>query len=354
MRFGKFFKKQPAQALEEEIRFHLEKQIELNIAAGMSPTEARRQALIEFGSVQKTKEDVRELRWTRAVDVVLQDTRYAWRMLWKNPGFTLVAVLTLSLGIGMNTAIFSLIDAVLFRMLPVSHPEELVLLRWHAHHQPKLHGHSSYGDCLQKRQGDDGYGCSLSRPFLNAVRSQSNVFSGLAAFAAAPRIDLSGNGAAAIVNNAQLVSGDYFGTLGVKATIGRTIVPSDDTPTSEPAVMLSYGYWQSAFGGAPSAVGRTIKLNGKPFTIIGVAEPSFTGLNTRCALRPMAATLHRNRARSTLVAQPEDAGSWWLVMVARPKPGVSVQQAQAAVSLLFRDETLHEQKPLLPPPMRRV
>jgi hypothetical protein len=181
----------------------------------------------------------------------------------------------------MNTAIFSLINAVLFRALPVSHPEELVLLRWHARQPAQrsaLHSHSSHGDCPQHRQGENPNGCSFSLPFLNLLRSQGTVLSGLAAFSGAPRLDLSGNGAATIVNNGQLVSGDYFATLGVKAAVGRTLQPSDDTPGAAPVLVLSYSYWQSAFGGLPNAVGRTVKLNGLPFTIVGVAEPKFTGL----------------------------------------------------------------------------
>jgi macrolide transport system ATP-binding/permease protein len=341
-----FARKKADHELEEEVRFHLEKQIEINVAAGMSLAEARRHALIEFGGVQKTKEDVREQRWTNAAGVLLQDTRYAFRMFRKSPGFTAIAVLTLALGIGMNTAIFSLIDAVLFSALPVSHPEELVVLRWHAHHQPKLHSHSSYGDCAQKRQGDDGYGCSLSLPFLNAVRSQSNLFSGLAAFSGAPRLDLSGNGAATIVNNAQLVSGDFFTTLGVKTVAGRAFSPGDDTPKAESSVMLSYGYWKSAFGGSPDAVGRTIRLNGLPFIIIGIAEPGFTGLTPgrqNDLWLPLSA---RARLSQRWTPKEDDGGSWWLVVVGRPKPGISAKQAEAALSLLFRNETLHEQKPL--------
>src|SRR5437764_887646 len=273
-----FLKHKAELELDDEIRFHLEKQIELNIAAGMSAEEARRQALVEFGGVQKTREDVRRQSWAHMAEVFLQDARYAWRMLRKNPGFTAISVLTLALGIGMNTAIFSLIDAVLFRTLPGRHPEELVLLRWHAHHQPKSHNESIWGDCPNNRAENNPSGCSFSLPVLNALHSHNEVLSGVAAFAGAPRLDLSGNGAATIVNSGQLVSGDFFPTLGIKAAMGRTFGPSDDMPAAEPAVMLSYDYWQSAFGGSPDAVGHTIRLNRIPFTIIGVVEPGFTGL----------------------------------------------------------------------------
>ncbi|HYL93146.1 MAG TPA: ABC transporter permease [Alphaproteobacteria bacterium] len=335
--------------LDAEMRFHLEKQIELNLAAGMSAEEARRQAMIAFGGVQQTKEAVREQRWPHFVENLLRDVRYALRMLRKSPGFTAVAVLTLALGIGANTAIFSLIDAVLFRALPANHPSELVLLRWHAHHSPQrtgLHSHASYGDCPQDRQGTNPNGCSFSLPFLNKLRLQGGVLSGLAAFAQAPELNLSGNGAATIVNNGQLVSGDYFATLGVKAAAGRTIAPSDDSPTAAPVVMLSYGYWQSAFAGSPSTVGRTIKLNGQPFTIVGVAEPGFAGLSPGSRFDFWLPLSARRNITPRWAPVDDDAGSWWLVIVGRPRPGVSARQVQAALSLLYADETLHEEKPL--------
>jgi predicted permease len=332
--------------LNDELRFHLEREIELNIARGMSAEEARHQALIAFGGVQQTKERVRETNRLRILEHTLQDARYALRMFGKSPGFTAVAVITLALGIGMNTAIFSLIDAVLFRALPVSHSEELVLLRWHSRHRPKIHSHSSHGDCPNQRQGENQNGCSFSLPFVNMVRAQSNLLSGVAAFAGAPRLDLSGNGAATIINRAQLVSGDYFATLGVRAALGRTLGPADDTPTAAPALVLSDGFWHTAFGASPDAVGRTVRLNGLPFTIVGVVEPGFAGLapgNKFDLWLPLSA---RRSLDLRWSSQEDDAGSWWIVAVGRLKPGVSAKQAQAEFSLLYADETVHEQKPL--------
>ncbi|HEY6306298.1 MAG TPA: ABC transporter permease [Candidatus Angelobacter sp.] len=342
-----FRKKQASGSLEDELRFHLEKEVELNVGRGMSADEARRRALIAFGGVQQTRENVRETLRTRFVEIVLQDARYAMRILGKSPGFTAIAVLTLALGIGMNTAIFSLIDAVLFRALPASHPEQLVLVRWHSHHHPRfLHSHSSYGDCPQHRQGEDQNGCSFSLPFMNLVRSQTSVFSGLAAFAGAPQLDLSGNGAATIVNRAQLVSGEYFATLGVRAALGRTLQPADDTPAAAPAVMLSYGLWQNAFGASPNTVGRTIRLNGLPFTIVGVAEQEFSGLASGRKSDLWLPLSARPRLDAGWAPEEDDSGSWWVELVGRLKPGVSAKQAQAALNLLYADETMHEQKPL--------
>src|SRR5215472_17608887 len=131
----------------------------------MSPDEARRQALIAFGGVQQTRENVSRVRWTHFVEVLAQDLRYGRRMLFKSPGFTAVAALTLALGIGMNSAIFSLIDAVLFRALPAQHPEELVVLKWHARHRAKMVGNRSYGDCALVRKPSDVARCSFSLPF---------------------------------------------------------------------------------------------------------------------------------------------------------------------------------------------
>lgn len=332
--------------LNDELRFHLEKQIEQNMARGMSAEEAGRQALIAFGGVQQTRENVRQVRWTYFAEVLAQDLRYALRVLRKSPGFTAVAVLTLALGIGMNTAIFSLIDAVLFRSLPADRQEELVLLRWHAHSRGKVHSHSSYGDCPNQRLKENPSGCAFSLPFLNMLAARNTVFSGLAAFAGAPQLDISGNGAASIVNSGQLVSGDFFATLGVQAAIGRTLSAGDNAANAAPVMMLSYAYWQNAFGGSPDAVGRVVKLNGWPVTIVGVAEPRFEGLTPGRKIDLWLPISVRAGLMPRWTPDQDDAGSWWIVILARLKPGVSPAQAQAAASLLYQDETLHEQKPV--------
>ena len=330
--------------LNDELQFHLEKEVEQNIARGMSRDEARRQALISFGGVQQTREHVRQVRWTHFTEILAQDLRYGWRILRKSPGFTTVALLTLALGIGMNTAIFSLIDAVLFRALPAKHPEELVLLKWHARHRTKMVGHRSYGDCAPRNTPDNPSGCSLSLPFFHEARSQG-LFFDVAAFAGAPELDLSGNGAASVVNNGQFASGGFFGLLGTKAAAGRVLQPADDDPKAPPVLMLSYGYWQSAFGGSPDAVGRVVRLNGASFTIVGVAEKSFTGLSPGSRI-DLWLPLSANRlVVPRWTPDDESGGMWWLVVVGHLKDGVSAGQAQSALSLLFQNLTEHGEKP---------
>jgi len=277
---------------------------------------------------------------------VLQDLHYALRMLRKSPGFTAVAVLTLALGIGANTAIFSFIDGLFLRSLPVKDPQQLVILYWSAHARPKLHTHSDYGDCgFQGGIGD----CSLSIPFFKTVRAQSNVFSGMAAFAGPLEYDFSGNGPASMAQG-QYVSGDFFSTLGVNTIIGHPLGMSDDSPSAPPAVVLSYAYWQRAFGGDRSVVGRTVRLNNISAMIAGVAEPRFTSLTPGNPVDFFMPFSVADRIRSEHWGHQDrisDPSIWWSVIVGRLKSGVSVAQAQAAASGLFVNETTHSATPLL-------
>ncbi|MHB8412404.1 MAG: ABC transporter permease [Candidatus Acidiferrales bacterium] len=282
------------------------------------------------------------------MNALLQDIRYALRMLRKSPGFTAVAVLTLALGIGANTAIFSLIDGILLRSLPVQDAQSLVVLKWSAHGRPDIHSSMSYGDCPTNysRHGQSS-SCSLSEPFFREVASQKNSFSSVAAFAGAGQLDLSGNGPASVLS-AQAVSGEFFPMLGVRAAAGRLIVPSDDSVSAPPVVVLNYGYWKSEFGGSALAIGKTIRLNNVPFTIVGVADPRFNSLSPGQIYDvwvPLSVLPQLNPVPQ-VKARPTDVYSWWLVVIGRLKPGVIRGQAQAAVTTLFRNDMLHGAKPL--------
>lgn len=275
---------------------------------------------------------------------LLQDVRYGFRLLRNSPGFSIAALLMLALGIGGNTAIFSLVDAVALRSLPVRDPSQLVVLRWAANKPPHAHGFSSFGDC-DRSTGNDASGCSLPLPLFNRMQSETKIFSNVTAFAGPNQFALGGNGPAQMIEG-ELVSGDYFRTLGVTAAFGRTLQPDDDDVSASPAAVLSYAFWQKAFGGEPSAIGRTIRLNGKPFTIVGVAERSFTNLSpgkTQDLYLPIAMM---SRLDIPWARDMRSMDEWWLVVLARLKPGVSLSQAQAAANLVFRNELLHGSTPL--------
>ncbi|MGB6623883.1 MAG: ABC transporter permease, partial [Candidatus Acidiferrales bacterium] len=213
------------------------------------------------------------------MNTLLQDLRYGIRVLTKSPGFTAIAILTLALGIGANTAIFSMISGVLMRALPIQDAQNVVVLKWSARKSPGMHNSSSYGDCTQHRERNGpSSSCSFSEPFFHDVASQANVFSSVAAFANSGQMDLSGNGTASVLH-AEGISGEYFSLLGVRAAAGRLIAPGDDSVSAPPVVVLNYGYWKTQFGGSPSAIGKSVRLNNVPFTIIGVAEPQFDSLS---------------------------------------------------------------------------
>ncbi|HEV2424757.1 MAG TPA: ABC transporter permease, partial [Terriglobia bacterium] len=274
-----------------------------------------------------------------------QDVRYGLRMLAKSPGFTAVAILTLALGIGANTAIFTLIDAVMLRSLPVQDPQRLAVFGWKAHADPKYHSYSSFGDC--GRNGN-GSGCSFSVPLFDAMRKQATVFSGLTAIAGPMQAVVSGHGAATM-GRGEIVSGDFFPTVGVNMVLGRPLGPSDDSPSAPPAIVLSYAYWQKAFGGERSVIGRVIHLNGTAFTIVGVTEPHFTNLapgKTQDFFLTLssAGSLNVPWLRGPQVMT--DTQSWWLVILGRLKSGVSMSQAQAGATSIFRNQMLHGARPL--------
>jgi predicted permease len=332
--------------LDDEMRFHLEKQIELHVAAGSSPDEARRQALIEFGGVDQARENVRETRSTHFVDVIVQDTRYALRLLRKTPGFTSIAVLTLALGIGMNTAIFSLIDGVLFRTLPVHKAEELVLLKWHAHNRPLLMSQRGYGYCESHFDGTDYRSCSFSLPWLKEVAAQTNLFSDVAAMAGGGRINLSGNGPATILNGAQLVSGSFFHTIGIPASMGRTLLPADDDVSAPAVMVISYGYWKSAFGGTAETVGKTVRLNGVPFTIVGVMAKDFSGITAGDQIDVWFPLSSEARLDPGWTPKDDNYQYWKVNILARLNPGVQRKQAQTVLTSMFGNHTFNAPKPL--------
>jgi predicted permease len=274
------------------------------------------------------------------------DVLHGLRVLAKTPGFTTVAILTLALCIGANTAIFSIIDTVMFKSLPVRDPQHLMLLQWTVRGKLKSHSFSSYGDCSNRSGVANPHGCSLSKPFLEDVR-RHGPFSSLAEFAGAGSITVSGN-VAVHQATGQYVSGDYFQALGVGPAAGRMFVPADDAPAAAPVAVLQYAYWKRVFAGDRSIIGKTLDLNGLPFTIVGVAAESFAYL-TPGNIRDLSVPLVQRRnlqQRFAWSPRQEDAGSFWIVAAGRLKPGISAQAAQSQLTALFLNHLMHAEKPL--------
>ena len=351
-RLRSFFRRaQLDRDLDAEMSAHLDLAIEENLQRGLSPAEARRQALLRFGGPQQAKEKHREARSLPFLDTLLQDLRFAFRMLRKSPGFTAVAILTLALGIGANTAIFSLINAALLRSLPVRDPQRLVVFQWAAHNSPNTKGYYSYMSCPANASGE--HGCSFSYPMFHQFQALQDAFSSVVALGGDVGLNLRGNGPASFAHG-EIISGEFFDTLGVGAAVGRTLSPSDDTPGAPPVVVLAYGYWQRAFGGDPSVAGKTILLNNIPVTIVGVAAKEFPGLDPARArqiwlplsLSPqLGKDLYGTKGGDDPSLEAGD-GIWWVYSVARLKQGISLGQAQAAADAVFHNDVLDKTKEL--------
>lgn len=290
------------------------------------------------------KQSVRMSGRGAGFETLWQDVRFALRMLLKTPGFTAMIVVTLALGIGANTAIFTLVDAELLQSLPVSHAEQLTVFEWSAHAFPITSGMYNSGDCWTTPSAGSTSGCYLSFPIFTAMINRDDLFANVTAFAGPANLDLAGNGQATIATG-ELVSGSYFETLGVRPAMGRVLVPSDDQKGASPVAVLDYAYWLSAFNANPSVVGKTIRLNNVLFAIVGVADPAFTRLTPGRSVNVYIPLTEGKALGLAWAADEQDNASWWLTVVGRLRPGVTKMKAAAAVSLQFRNETTHGAMP---------
>jgi putative ABC transport system permease protein len=259
--------------LDKELRFHFESQVAAKVRSGIPESEARRLARIEFGGIEQIKEDCRERRGTIWLESLLQDIRYALRQLGKSPGFTLTAVLTLALGIGATTAIFTLVQQVMLQSLPVTKPDQL----WRIGDQP----HCCNWDGYSQNSDDELSDWSLF-PWeaYKLFRANTPGFQDLAALQAGSlslAVRRPGSSGPPDTANGQYVSGNFFETLGISAWRGRLLIDADDREGAPPVAVMSFHAWQEKYGSDPSAVGSTYQINGHAFTIIGVAPAGFVG-----------------------------------------------------------------------------
>ncbi|HVI73192.1 MAG TPA: ABC transporter permease, partial [Pyrinomonadaceae bacterium] len=288
--------------IDGELRAHLEMEVEANREMGMTLEEARLSAGKSFGNLGSIRDLAYEVKGGGFMETVWQDLRYSARMLFKHRGFTIIAVLTLSLGIGANTAIFSIVNAVLLRPFPYQSPEQLVIV------------------------GEGVSGGSVSYPNFVDWRDDRNVFESASAVRSNESYNFSGAGEPERLQG-RLVSAGFLTLLGVKPLIGRDFLPEDNRPGAAPAVMLSYGFWSRNFGNDPNIIGKTITVNNQSYTVIAVTPQDFEfGLPADVTI-PIGLSAERFKARGA------DPG---ISVVARLKPNVSQQQTETELNVVYK------------------
>ena len=321
--------------LERELRSHLELEAEDQQENGLPPAEAHLAARKAFGNASLIQEEIRALSAWTALERLAQDLRYGWRTMGRNRAFAAVAILTLALGIGANTVIFSLLNAVELRRLPVRDPHQLVMLQWSTNAKWKWDGaSSSYSGCDAERLHAAYAGCNFSYPAFEYFRSKANTVSEIAAVAGPAGMQARIRGEIVHISE-QFVSGNFFRMLGVTARLGRTIEESDDRADAAPVAVLSSRFWEAHFHADPAVLGRTVSLEGSAFTVVGVAGKGFTGLEPS-ASPDLWIAVH---AGSHLVF-----GWWsslapdtrWLYVIGRLKEGVAREQARAEIDVLLQ------------------
>ncbi len=321
----------------DELQFHVDRETEKYLNMGMSRDEATRQARLAVGGLDQVKEECRDARGVSLVENTVQDLRYAARMLRRNSGFGAVVVTTLMLGIGANTTIFTLIDAVLLKTVPVKNPRELVLLQWTTPTGNPAGSNWMNGDTWQER--GRSVGTAFSYVTFRDIRAHNQAFSDVFAFTGlGDHMNVLVNGEAGLAHG-QAASGNYFSALGVHPVFGRVFVESDDELGAPPVCVISHRYWEGRFGGDRSVAGKAVRIAGVPFTIIGVAPPEFFGLEpghptevwVPLSTQPLVLTTWDPNV-SLFTA----ADHWWVSIMGRLRPGISQAQAAIGLDLIFK------------------
>jgi predicted permease len=325
--------------LREEMEFHIQSMIDELVAQGMSKPEAHAAAHRKFGNMTQKSEEARSTWIARWMNDLAQDLRYAARSFLRSPGFTTATLLTLALGIGATTAIYSLVDQVILHALPVRDPARLVLVDWN-------------GDQVA---GGFGSWNLMSYPMCRDLRQQTRFFDGVLCRAEID-VNLSAGGDPKPIG-AEIVSGTYFSVLGVGAALGRVIEETDDAaPGASPVVVLSNEFWRTEFGGAADILGRKLLINQHPMTVVGVAAAGFHGVDVGVVPSfwiPASMYAEAIPGSEDLLHHP----TTWMQILARLHPGITLAQAQAGVQPWFKawlkDNTLRPGFPVITADRRR-
>jgi predicted permease len=305
--------------IHEELSSFFEASVADKMRHGMSRDQALRAARTEIGSAETVRHKVWSAGWESAADSLAQDIRYGIRQILKSPGFSLVAIVSLALGIGANTAIFTLIDDLLLKQLPVRDPQQLL----------------SFGDGTSSgtmEVSSTGAYDIFPYEFYRRIASQPNPFQGVTAFASFPTLISvrTSSAAAATQANAHLVSGTFFSVLGANPQLGRTFTPDDAAiPGRNPVAVISHRYWQQSLASDPAVIGRSLAINGTSFTIIGVMPPQFYGVEVNPQSPDMWLPItmqHEVMLQPSLITP---TGLFWIHIMARRKPGIPTAQAQS-------------------------
>src|SRR5690242_10610137 len=313
-----FRRKKLESCLDRELRYHLERRISDLEKRGLPSGEARRQALLELGGVAQIQEEVRDIWLSRWLRDFTYDLRFSLRSFLRTPTFTITAGLSLVLGIGATTAIYSLVDQVLLHALPVRQPERLVLIDWR-------------GD-----QVANGFGSwnLMSYPICRDLDNQKQFFEGVFC-RALTTVNLS-TGGDYRPETAEIVSGNYFLVLGVEPAVGRVLANDDDgTPNANPVAVLSHDFWETQFGGAPDVIGRKVLVNRYPLTIIGVAASTFKGIDVG---QVPSIWIPASMSEQAIPGFKDllDRRTRWMQVLGRLNQGVTLQGAQAGLQPWFK------------------
>src|SRR5437667_8173052 len=304
--------------LDRELQYHIDRRVTELIHSGLPEPEARRRVALELGGATQVREEVRAICLSRWVRDFVYDLRFSARSFLRSPSFTATAVLSLALGIGATTAIYSLVDQVVLHSLPVDHPERLVLIDWNGFQMAETFGSRNL----------------MSYPICRDLQQQKEFFDGVFC-RAATTINLSTSGEPRLTA-VELVSGTYFSVLGVTPALGRLLTIDDDqVPGSSPVVVLSYDFWKNQFGSAQDIVGRKVLVNQHPMTVVGVSAPTFHGIDVGEVPSLWIPAVMSAKAIPGFNGML-DRRTRWMQILGRLKQNVSLAQAQTGLQPWFK------------------